>query len=138
VQFLSDEWVAAFNDALVGLEPELAGVDGSLAAAGGRFRVTQRVSGVPPDGRTVEVTLVVTEGRAALDLGTPEAAGPGVVVALAYRDAAAMSRGDLSPAEALGDGRIKVRGDLSLLVASQPFLAAAAERVAGLAPGTTY
>jgi putative sterol carrier protein len=48
---------------------------------------------------------------------------------LRYADALAMARGELEPADALADGRVRVRGDLAVLVAGQAVLAAAAERL---------
>ena len=45
-----------------------------------------------------------------------------MTIALAYADAAALSRGELTPADALNAGRIRVRGDLSALVAAQQLL----------------
>ena len=44
-----------------------------------------------------------------------------------------MAQGELSPTEALNAGRIRVRGDLSVLVAAQQMLAAA--RVGRRGPG---
>jgi putative sterol carrier protein len=61
-----------------------------------------------------------------------------VVVTLSYEDAAALSRGELDPTEALGTGRVHVRGDLSVLVAGQGILAAAAGRMADLQANTSY
>ena len=45
-----------------------------------------------------------------------------VRMALAYADAAALARGEVDPAQALNAGRIRVRGDLSVLVAAQQML----------------
>ena len=55
-----------------------------------------------------------------------------------YADAADLSRGTLSPAEALAAGRVRVRGDLSVLVAAQQALAAAADLLGPLQAATTY
>jgi putative sterol carrier protein len=63
---------------------------------------------------------------------------PTVTIAVSYADAAALSRGELTPAEALNAGRIRVRGDLSALVAGQEMLVAARSATAGLAASTTY
>ena len=61
-----------------------------------------------------------------------------VVISLSYEDAAALSRGELDPTEALGAGRVHVRGDLSVLVAGQGILASAAGRMAELQANTSY
>jgi hypothetical protein len=63
---------------------------------------------------------------------------PEVTVVLSYEDAAAMSRGELDPIAALGSGRVRIRGDLSVLVAGQERLAAAASHLAALHQRTTY
>ena len=49
-----------------------------------------------------------------------------------------MSQGQLSPAEALNEGRIRVRGDLSALAASQQALHDARTRTGSKVPTTTY
>jgi hypothetical protein len=64
--------------------------------------------------------------------------GPDVTIALSYPDAVAMSAGELSPAEALNQGRIRVRGDLTVLVEAQKVLAAARRCTGELAASTTY
>ena len=49
-----------------------------------------------------------------------------------------MAKGELTPAEALNAGRIRVRGDLSVLVAAQQMLAEARDSTGTLAAETTY
>ena len=49
-----------------------------------------------------------------------------------------MSRGELSPAEALNTGRIRVRGDLSVLVAAQQMFEAARVTTQAQVSPTTY
>ena len=139
-RFYSEEWVAAFNRAVEGLEAGAVDTGASLAADGGRFRVAQVVHGAP--GGEVAVTLEVDGGRLRLELA-PAGAARGepradVVVSLSYDDAAAMARGQLEPASAVAEGRIRVRGDLAALVAGQALMVAAAERLAGLRADTTY
>jgi len=142
-RFLSPDWVAAFNEALDGAPLDGPATGGSLVAAEGHLRVTQLVSGVPPDGGLLATTLVVEDGRLRLerypggedpDPGAP----PHVTISLAYEDAAAMSRGELAPAEALATGRVRVRGDLAVLVASQLLLGELAGRLHDLQADTTY
>ena len=143
VPFLADQWVAAFNAALEGVElAELA--DGrSVRAESGHFRVEQHVTGVPDrpesDG-PLRVILAVEAGQVTLSASGGEAADDraDVVVSLSYEDAAALSRGELDPTEALGTGRVHVRGDLSVLVAGQGILASAAGQMAELQANTSY
>jgi len=133
----SPEWVAAFNDAVSGLDPGEVDTGASLAADGGQFRVLQVVHGTP-EGE-LAVTLVVTGRRLSIELGDPApGTRPDVTVSLSYEDAAELSRGRLDPAEALGMGRIRVRGDLAVLLAGQALLASAAEHLSALQASTTY
>lgn len=141
-RFLTADWVSAFNAALDGAALTDTGNGSSVRAESGHFSVEQDVTGVPdrPDSAgPLRVVLSVDDG--AVTLSTPED-GSGdradVVVTLSYEDAAALSRGELDPTEALGTGRVHVRGDLSVLVAGQGILAAAAGRMAELQTNTTY
>ena len=152
-RFLSPEWVAAVNDSLSTVDAdELAasGADLSLQAASGRFRVTQIVLGAPRPGSPhggaggpdagVRTVLAVENGRIRVELEDPaaEPSPSDVEISLSYEDASALSRGELDPAEALASGRVRVRGDLSVLLAGQVLLQAAAGRLAGLRADTTY
>jgi putative sterol carrier protein len=138
-QFLSPEWVAAFDAALAGVTVPGPGDDAGLAAIDGRFTVIQEVHGAPTGGLTVALT--VSDGT--LHLSRHEDHQPGeeaadVVISLSYEDAVALSKGELVAAEALTAGRVRVRGDLSVLVASQQMLASAQPYVQALTADTTY
>jgi len=144
-RFLSPEWVAERNSLLAqvdlgGLETEQV-LGTSLAALRRRFRVREVVHDVPPDGADRVLDLVATDTAVALELvGTAPAAEGDPVTAtihLAYADAAALSRSELDPARALAEGRVKVRGDLALLIAAQGLLAQAA-RIDADHGDTTY
>jgi hypothetical protein len=127
-RYLSPQWVQSFDAALGSLDLTeaiaAAGV-GSLLAADGAFAVAQVVEGAP-DG-TVRTVLTIAEGRAHLALDPDGTASDSaeVTMLLGYADALAMARGELEPADALAAGRIRVRGDLSALVAAQAVLQAA-------------
>ncbi len=145
-RFLSPAWVQEFNEALAEVALPSPGPDAGLVAADGRFTVSQEVRG-GPDG-DVQLLLAADGGHIRLSLqpldsATPDPTGPGpdhpdVTIALSYEDAAALSKGELSPAQALNEGRIRVRGDLSVLVAGQQLVDAARNRVDGLEAATTY
>ena len=146
-RFYSPEWIAAFNEAVADLAPATeAGDAGGGAAAGtvggrARYRVAQLVAG-SPEGE-LEVVLEVDGDRLHLErrdraAGEPAGPEPDVTVLLGYEDAAALSRGELDAARMVATGRLKVRGNLSLLVAGQALLAVAAARLAPLAASTTY
>ena len=144
-RFLSVDWVAAFNQAVVGATLAVPGDGESVTAAGGTFSVAQLVRDVPGSGGTppgeVGTLLQVERGALELSLFDPGAGppvAPSVTISLAYADAAALSRGELDAAELLGTGRIRVRGDLSVLVVGQSLLAQAAGQLHGLQATTTY
>ena len=123
-RFLTEEWVEELNAALEGVHLPDPGPDAGLAMTDGRVVVIQEVPDTP-DG-FVRLVLTIDAGSVHLDLDTatgPDATGsggtidtadppPNVTIALAYADAAALSQGQLTPAEALNAGRIRVRGDL--------------------------
>jgi hypothetical protein len=134
--YLSPEWVQAFNASLSELDLSEAIAEagaGSLAASDGAFAVAQVVIDTPvapddPDG-TVRTVLTVAEGHATLELDPAEAKSANVTIVLGYDDALAMARGELDPADALAAGRVRVRGELAVLVAGQAVLAAAAAQL---------
>jgi hypothetical protein len=138
--YLSPEWVQAFNRALADLDltdAVAAAGAGSLTVAQGTFRVAQVVTGGPeglagpgaatpdPNGSTVRTVLTVAGGRLSLVEDPTEAISSNVTMVLGYDDALAMARGELRPADALATGRVRVRGELSVLVAGQAVLNAA-------------
>lgn len=145
-RFLSPAWVADLNAALDGVVVPGPGPEAGLAAVDGRFTVIEEVKGAPEGD--VRLVLRVEDGSLRFDRGAPatgEPAGAGAVddradvtIALSYEDAAALSRGELTPSEALNAGKIRVRGDLSVLVASQAMLEAARSTTASVAAATTY
>jgi putative sterol carrier protein len=137
VQFLTPEWVERCNGALDGLR---ADADGSIVAAGGNFVVEQVITGVPPDARTVRTVLRASDGhlRLALEHGTQPGEDANVVMESSYEDAAALARGEIDAASALGEGRVRVHGDLAVLVAAQAVLQAGASSLARVQADTTY
>ncbi len=133
------------NAALDGVPLPDLGPDAGLAMADGRVVVVQEVHGTP-DG-DVRLVMRIESGTVHLSLADRIPAGPRwraeepaptVTIALGYEDAAAMGRGELSPAEALNAGRIRVRGDLAALAASQRILNGARAGADGKVPSTTY
>jgi hypothetical protein len=131
-RYLSPEWVQAFNAALSELDlteaVAAAGRD-SVTAGLGTFAVAQLVTdapGVPGSpGGMVRTVLTVADGRVTLASDPDDALPSNVTIVLGYEDALAMARGELEPADALAAGRVRVRGELAVLVAGQAVLAAA-------------
>jgi putative sterol carrier protein len=138
-QFLSPEWVAAFDAALAGVKVPGPGEDAGLAAVDGDFTVFQEVHGGPTGDLTVALTVSDGSLHLSLPVGEPSGAeAADVAISLSYEDAVALSKGELVAAQALTEGRVRVRGDLSVLVASQQMLASAQPYVQALAADTTY
>jgi len=146
-RFLTTEWAEAANEALAGAALPAPGPDAGLAAAEGHFTVAQEVSGAPEGD--IRLLVVADGGRLRFEVGPsvrPAPDGPGheperepeVTIALSYADAVAMATGALTPADALNRGRIRVRGDLSVLVAGQQMLDSARALIEGAGAGTTY
>ncbi len=122
--FLTPEWVEAANAAMAGTTA--TSVPGTSPRAGpqGTFSVCQLVRGGPRGD--VATTLRVEGASVRMELGEDPAAT--VTVSMAWDDALQMARGTLSPAAALAAGKIRVRGDLGVLAASQEVLAGALAR----------
>jgi len=143
-RYLSPAWVESFDTALSALDLAdaiaTAGA-GSLAAADGRFTVVQVVTGVPEDvhtgGGDVHLVLTVADGQARLALDEAGTATGTATIVLGYREAVAMARGELEPADALAAGRVRVRGDLAALVAGQDVLATATAKLGTELEGLT-
>lgn len=152
-RFYSPEWAAAFNEAVADLDVQVAQSDASAPADPAPVRVVQEILDAPldlsPDGEGrvrghLVVALVIEGGRLRLSLGSPgdaraaDEGDPDVTVVLSYADAVALSRGELDAARALGAGRIRVRGNLTVLLSVEEILGAAGTRMAGLQAATTY
>jgi SCP-2 sterol transfer family len=136
--YLSPAWVEAFNAALERLDLSAAitaAGAGSLTVSQGNFSVAQVVTDAPgdvvpegvatPAGAAIRTVLAVRDGHITLT-SDPDASLPSnVTIALPYADALAIARGELDPADALAAGRVRVRGELAVLVAGQAILNAA-------------
>lgn len=130
MRLYSEEWIAAFNGAVATLDPDPAV----------SFRMRQVVNG-GPDG-TVRIIFSAHEGHLVLEreTGHPQTddlPDVQVTVSLDYDEALALARGEADPARLLAAGKVKVRGDLSVLVRGQALLAAAAARLEPLSERTT-
>jgi len=134
-RFLTPEWIDRFNELASGVQMAQPGADAGLRAQSGHFVVAEEILD-HPDGRLV---LLVTVSGATLRLdraASDETAD--VTIALSYADAQALAAGTLRPAEALVEGRVRVRGDLGVLTSGLDMLAEAQRHVAALQAETTY
>ena len=132
--FLSPEWVSKFNDAVRDVAVPASGADAGLAAQDGAYAWCQVVTG-GPEGE-VRVTLRVAGGRLSIESG--EAADVSVTIRLDWSSAVALARGELSPAEAIATGRVRVRGDLAVLGTGQALMTALKPQLTALHAATTY
>jgi hypothetical protein len=142
-RYLSPEWVRSFDELLSALDLSAAVTEASgssLAAADGTFAVAQEVTGAPADlgssgvdalgaHSLVRTVLTVSEGRARLVLDPEASLHADVTLVVDYADASAIALGRLEPADALAEGRVRVRGDLAALVAAQSVLASASAQL---------
>ena len=142
-RFLTASWAEAVTGALADVRLPDPGPDAGLAAVDGTFVVAEEVRGAP-DG-DVRLVLQADAGTLRLRVAPLGEGDEGededevdVTIAIGYDDAVALSLGTLSPAEALNAGRIRVRGDLSVLVAGQELLRVARTHTAAVDADTTY
>jgi hypothetical protein len=128
VRYLSPAWIDAAGAAVAG--------DGRLGAAlaGVTLTIEQVVTG-GPDG-DVTWSLAVDDGKVALTPGP--AARSDLRLTTDYATAAAVAAGELSAQRAFVEGRLRVGGDLSLLITHQRALAAVDDALAGVRARTTY
>ena len=136
-RFLSPAWVDAFNRALADVTIDPPGPGAGLAVRDGRFAMDQVVTG-GPDGELHRV-LRVLEGRVTMSGGDGGDSGDAeVTIRLSWDDAVAMAAGELVPAEAIAAGRVRVRGDLSVLAEAQAVLGAVQPHLQELRRSTEY
>jgi putative sterol carrier protein len=108
---LSDAWLASCNVALATLPVHDAGLV-----------VTELITDAP-EGVHDAVTLVADADGTRLVAGElPDAQA---WLSVSYVDADAMHAGDLDPARALADGKLRIRGDLRAVVDAAALLSAA-------------
>jgi hypothetical protein len=115
---LSDGWLAACNAALATAPRP---VDDASPLV-----VTELVPDAP-DGVHRAVTLVADADGVRLVAGDDSRASAWLTITMA--DAEAVHRGEVDPARALAEGRVRVRGDLAAVVAAVGVLAEAHARL---------
>ena len=133
-RFLSPDWVEAFNVAVAEVDVAPPGDDAPLATRDGRYAMGQIVTGGPEGD--VETTLRVRDGTLTMAVGIDGDAD--VTIRLAWDDAVAMAAGELAATDAIAAGRVRVRGDLSVLAQAQATLAAVSSQLEALRTATVY
>ncbi len=111
VQYLSEDWAAALDEALANHD----GFKGAIASAnplGIQFTVTDG-----SDAGPVNYYLKIADGSSELSLGEIE--GADATITSDYETAAGISKGDLNTQTAFMTGKIKVAGNLAVLMMNQ-------------------
>lgn len=116
--FLSDQWFEELNSRLASSPPRALPEDASACEV--VFAVVDAPSGLPH-----ALTLSISQEGARVSAGDSLRAT--TVVRLSFDDAAALTSGRLDSATALREGRIKVRGDVNVLVPLAAWLHAVLE-----------
>jgi putative sterol carrier protein len=112
VKFLSVEWAAAVKTAL-NEDQEF-----KTAAAGKKASIQQVITG--SDGQTA-YWIQIDEGS--IDMGVGDAAAPDATITQSYETATALAKSELSAVTAYMTGKIKIGGNLGLLLGLQSVLA---------------
>ncbi|MDP9452840.1 MAG: SCP2 sterol-binding domain-containing protein [Actinomycetota bacterium] len=127
-RFLSPDWIAEAS-ATAAASDELA------APTAGVTLVVQQVVTGGPDGE-VRYVVTIDDGHVALRAGEDGEAD--VTFTLDWDTAVAMATGGIGGQEAFTSGRLRMRGDVGVLLRHGPTLAGLSTVFAGLRERTTY
>ena len=111
VAFLSPEWAEA-------LKTQLNGSDAFKQAAQGHNAAIQQVI-TGPEGET-RYWIRIADG--AIDMGVGDAENPDATITQSYDTAVALAKSELSPVTAFMTGKVKVGGNMGLLLSLQGVL----------------
>jgi putative sterol carrier protein len=112
VRFLSDEWAQA-------LKAELNASETFKEAAVGKTATIQQVIG----GADGETHYWISLADGAIDMGIGDAAEADATITETYDTAVAMARSELSPVTAFMTGKVKIAGNMGMLLGLQNVLA---------------
>jgi putative sterol carrier protein len=112
VRFLSDEWALALKAELNESE------EFRRAAAGQHATIQQVITGGDAD---THYWIMIEDGR--IDLGVGDVEGEDATITQSYDSAAGLARGELSPVTAFMTGKLKIAGNMGLILGLQGALA---------------
>ncbi|HET6791111.1 MAG TPA: SCP2 sterol-binding domain-containing protein [Actinomycetota bacterium] len=112
VKFLSDEWAQALKAELNESE------EFRRAAAGQHATIQQVITGGDAD---THYWITIEDGR--IDLGVGDVEGEDATITQSYDSAAGLARGELSPVTAFMTGKLKIAGNMGLILGLQGALA---------------
>jgi putative sterol carrier protein len=112
VKFLSDGWADA-------LKAELNSSDTFKEAAAGKTATIQQVIGAGDD----EIHYWIGLADGAIDMGIGDAAGADATITETYDTAVALAKSELSPVTAFMTGKVKIAGNMGMLLGLQNVLA---------------
>lgn len=112
IKFLSDEWAQA-------LKTELNQSEAFRQAATGQKATIQQVI-TSADGET-HYWITIADGQ--IDLGVGDVPSEDATITQSYDAAAALARGELSPVTAFMTGKLKIAGNMGLILGLQGALA---------------
>ncbi len=113
VKFLSDEWAQALKAELNESE------EFRRAAAGQHATIQQVITGGDVDDTHYWITI--QDGS--IDLGVGDVEGEDATITQSYDSAAALARGELSPVTAFMTGKLKIAGNMGMILGLQGALA---------------
>ena len=113
VKFLSDEWAQALKAELNENE------EFRRAAAGQHATIQQVITGGDADDTHYWITI--EDGS--IDLGVGDIDGEDATITQSYDSAASLARGELSPVTAFMTGKLKIAGNMGMILGLQGALA---------------
>jgi putative sterol carrier protein len=119
VPFLSSQWAEALKQVLNG-DPAFR------EAAAGRNATLQQV--ITRNGDVTRYWIVIADG--VIDMGVGDADAPDATITQSYDSAVAMARRELSPVTAFMMGKVRVDGNMGLLLELQAVLVQLPEAMA--------
>jgi len=127
-EFLSPAWIEELDAALR---------DAADLSALGPIEIEQVVSGVPRQGE-VRYRVVVDDRGARVDAGDGDEHAAVVRLTTDYATACGIAAGQENAQAALADGRLRLGGNVDLLVRQAPVFAAVGDATAALRGATTF